>query len=121
MDAKQSIVDQVVASLRKKVANQTLYQMSTPALESVWDDWYDHVDSMKSEDVDWACEQILAHPICDYDRMCQLAADMTIEELYDNDNWVDPVADYIYTFTQEHDCEGLVRAIAARTGWSHEV
>lgn len=109
------VLEQVVNHARKLIGNQALYQLSIPELLDRWDDWYCHVDNFTPLQYDWAHDLILQHPICDYNSVVDLVAEMTVEELFDDDNWVDPIADYISRRNDE--CEDIVRAIIARTGW----
>jgi hypothetical protein len=109
------ILEQVVNYARKLIGNQAMYQLSTPALEERWDEWICKIDSITPAQYDELHALVLQHPLCDYDAVVELVADMTIEELFDDDNWVDPIADYIAT--RNHECEDIVRAMIARTGW----
>ena len=114
---RDRIVDEAVGYARKMICNQAMYQLSTPALYDLWDEWHATVDSVDPQVHEEIAELIRHHPLCNYDDVVRLVADMTLETLYDNDNWVDPIADYI----DEHNdkCQELVRLIAKKIGWQH--
>jgi hypothetical protein len=109
------VLEQVVNHARRLIVNQALYQLSIPELLDRWDDWYAHIDSMTPEQFDWAYQLIVDHPICNYDDVVALLATIQIEAIFGADAWVDSIANYISDHNDE--CEDIVRAIIAQTGW----
>lgn len=92
-----SIVEQqVIEAIRAHVVNQSRYQWSTRYLNEhnlTCDDMQEAADEIDDEQT----IEILGHnnPAIDNKVLLQLAGEITVEVVFDEDGWVDRVADYI--------------------------
>jgi len=102
---KNQLADLVIADIRQKVINQVKYQATEDYLSSVgfvYDDWSDHADECSDET---AIKYLKDRDILSDDLLCALAIEIGMDELFDEDGWVDMVADYIYK--NKRDCYSL--------------
>lgn len=93
--AMTSIIDQVVSKARSLIANQVKYVYP---IQLQKDGAFD-ADAMESGAEKIADEEVTTRlvdqPIFFHENIEQLITKMGVSDLYDEDSWVDPIADYI--------------------------
>jgi len=121
--AEQRILDEAYDYVCDLICNQALYQlMPEKLLESNSDAhylWRDDVDYLTTKQTNALEKMIRESVLCDRDCVVPLIATMTLEELYDEDGWVDSVADYIHKNRKK--CGDLIRAKGKALKREHEV
>jgi len=92
--AKDKIVAEAVAKARYYVANQAVYYIVPPGEDDEYR-WSDSVHQLEIDDYEKLHELIANSAICSDEKLIPLVATITLQDLYDEDGWVDYVADYI--------------------------
>lgn len=109
--AVTQILDQAYDHACDLICNQALYQLTPEKLENGSDAqylWRDDVDYITEKQAKALTQMIRESVLCDRDLVIPLIAKMTLEDLYNEDAWVDSVADYIHKHRKQ--CGDLIRA-----------
>ncbi|PPD55512.1 MAG: hypothetical protein CTY12_00620 [Methylotenera sp.] len=101
--SQKQLIDQLVKKVQGYVVNSARYNIQTDVHVDIWTQLADNMSD----------EQTLPYlegkPILRRSNLIKLVESMGVEELYDEDGWVDAVAEYIYQ--HQKDCQELWTAI----------
>jgi len=103
------ITEEAVAKVRGYVINQARYQCPAGMYGDLWEDMCEVADDMTDEQTE---EFLLERAILDDINLIKLVENITLAELYDEDGWVDDVANYIVDY--KDDCLVLWNTLASK-------